>query len=52
MCDRTIKIKKGFLLDANCGTVTTEYTVKGLKPNKNNKVTAIDTKTFGKHITK
>ena len=49
MCDRTIKIKKGALLNVNSGTNTTEYTIKNLKPKKNRKVKIIDTKAFGRH---
>ena len=39
MCDRTIKIRKGSLLDVNSNTNSIEFTVKG-----------IDTKEFGRHI--
>jgi len=38
MCDRTIKIRKGSLLDVNSNTNSIEFTVKG-----------IDTKKFGRH---
>jgi len=48
MCDRTIKIKKGVLLNVNSGTSTTGYTVKNLKPNR--KIKVIDTKAFGRHV--
>jgi hypothetical protein len=49
MCDRTIKMRKGALLNVNSGTNTTEYTIKNLKPKKNRKVKIIDTKAFGRH---
>jgi hypothetical protein len=39
MCDRTIKIRKGSVLDVNCNTNSIEFTVKG-----------INTKKFGRHI--
>ena len=39
MCDRTIKIRKGSLLDVNSNTNSIEFTVKG-----------INTKAFGRHI--
>jgi hypothetical protein len=38
MCDRTIKIRKGSVLDVNCNTNSIEFTVKG-----------INTKKFGRH---
>jgi len=38
MCDRTIKIRKGSVLNVNSNTNSIEFTVKG-----------IDTKKFGRH---
>jgi hypothetical protein len=38
MCDRTIKIRKGSVLDVNSNTNSIEFTVKG-----------INTKKFGRH---
>jgi hypothetical protein len=39
MCDRTIKMRKGSILDVNSNTNSIEFTVKG-----------IDTKSFGRHV--
>jgi hypothetical protein len=39
MCDRTIKMRKGSVLNVNSNTNSIEFTVKG-----------IDTKAFGRHI--
>jgi hypothetical protein len=39
MCDRTIKMRKGSILDVNSNTNSIEFTVKG-----------IDTKAFGRHV--
>jgi len=38
MCDRTMKIRKGSVLDVNSNTNSIEFTVKG-----------INTKKFGRH---
>jgi hypothetical protein len=38
MCDRTIKMRKGSVLNVNSNTNSIEFTVKG-----------IDTKKFGRH---
>ena len=39
MCDRTIKMNKGVILNVNSNTNSIEFTVKG-----------INTKEFGRHI--
>ena len=39
MCDRTIKMRKGSILDVNSNTNSIEFTVKG-----------INTKAFGRHV--
>jgi hypothetical protein len=51
MCNRTVKIRKGSVLDVNTNTVTTVLEVNGLNPNRMRKLSVIpDNKSFGRHI--
>ena len=51
MCDRTVKIRKGSVLDINTNTVTTVLEVNGLNPNRMRKLSIVpDNKSFGRHV--
>ena len=44
MCNRTVKIKKGSILDINTNTVTTVLEVNGLSPNRMRKISIASNK--------